>query len=117
MLYASLQLYRNAYRGLSREIWWLALVIFINRSGTMVIPFLTVYLTDKGFSLAQAGYAMAAFGLGSIAGAYLGGRLTDCFGHFHIQVFSLLMNGILFLVLGQMQTLTQIIICIFVLSS
>src|SRR6476659_1813781 len=117
MLQASLQLYRNSYSGLSRQMWWLALVIFINRSGTMVIPFLTVYLTSKGYTLAQAGYVMAAFGCGSILGGYLGGRLTDRFGYYYVQVFSLLLNGILFIVLGQMQTLLQFMICIFVLSS
>jgi predicted MFS family arabinose efflux permease len=117
MLQASLQLYRNAYSGLSKQMWWLALVIFINRSGTMVIPFLTVYLTSKGYSIAQAGYVMAAFGCGSILGGYAGGRLTDAFGHYYVQVFSLLLNGILFIVLGQMQTLLQFMICIFVLSS
>jgi MFS family permease len=117
MLQASLQLYRNAYGGLSKQMWWLALVIFINRSGTMVIPFLTVYLTSRGYSIAQAGYVMAAFGCGSILGGYLGGRFTDRFGHYYVQVLSLLLNGILFIVLGQMQTITQFIICIFILSS
>ena len=117
MFQATLQLYRNAYSGLSRQMWWLALVMFINRSGTMVIPFLTVYLTSKGYTLAQAGYVMAAFGLGSILGGYLGGRLTDAFGYFHVQVLSLLLNGILFIILGQMHTLWQFMICIFILSS
>jgi len=117
MFQASVQLYRNAYSGLSRQMWWLALVMFINRSGTIVIPFLTVYLTFRGYSLAQAGYVMAAFGCGSILGGYLGGRLTDRFGHYYVQVFSLMLNGILFIILGQMQTLLQFMICIFVLSS
>src|SRR6476659_9735085 len=117
MFQASVQLYRNAYDGLSRSIWWLSLVIFINRSGTMVIPFLTVYLVNKGYSLSQAGFVMGAFGIGSIVGAYIGGRLTDRFGHFYIQVFSLFLNGLLFIVLGKMQTLLQITICIFILSS
>src|SRR4029079_1750746 len=98
MIVSSVQLYRNAYGGLSREVWWLALVIFINRAGTMVIPFLSVYLTSRGYTLVQVGFVMAAFGLGSIAGAYIGGRLTDRFGHFYVQVFSLLLNGALFIV-------------------
>lgn len=117
MFQSSIQLYKNAYHGLSRSVWWLAVVIFVNRCGTMVIPFLTVYLTSRGYTLAQAGYAMAAFGTGSIVGGYLGGRLTDKYGFFYVQVFSLLANGILFIVLGQMQTLVQFVICIFVLSS
>jgi len=83
----------------------------------MVIPFLTVYLTSKGYSIAQAGYVMACFGCGSILGGYIGGRLTDKLGHYYVQVFSLMLNGILFIVLGQMHTLFQFMICIFVLSS
>ncbi|HEX8316611.1 MAG TPA: MFS transporter [Flavisolibacter sp.] len=117
MLQASAQLYKNAYSGIPRPVWWLALVMFVNRCGTMVIPFLTVYLTTRGFTLAQAGYVMAAFGGGSIIGSYLGGRLTDKFGSYHVQVFSLLLNGVMFIVLGQMQTLAQYAVCIFVLSS
>jgi predicted MFS family arabinose efflux permease len=117
MLQASIQLYRNAYSGLSRPMWWLALVIFINRSGTMVIPFLTVYLTHSGFTLAQAGYVMAAFGSGAILGGYLGGILTDRFGHFYVQVVSLFLNGVLFIGLGQMKTFLQFTIFIFILAS
>ena len=117
MLHASVQLYKNAYSGIPRPVWWLALVMFVNRCGTMVIPFMTVYLTTRGFSLAQAGYVMAAFGTGSIVGSYLGGKLTDSFCAQRVQVFSLLLSGILFIVLGQMQTLAQYAACIFVLSS
>jgi predicted MFS family arabinose efflux permease len=117
MLQTSLQLYRNAYSGLSRPIWWLSLVIFINRSGTMVIPFLTVYLLEKGYTLGQAGFVMGAFGTGAILGGLIGGYLTDRFGHFPVQVLSLMLNGILFIILGQMQTLVQITCCIFILST
>jgi predicted MFS family arabinose efflux permease len=117
MLKASIQLYRNAYSGLSQHMWWLAFVIFVNRCGTMVIPFLTVYLTHTGYTLAQAGYVMGAFGIGSVLGGYIGGRLTDRFGHFYVQVFSLLLNGIFFIILGKMQSLFQITLCIFVLST
>src|SRR5436305_13427547 len=102
MFQASVELYRNAYKGLSDRIWWLSLVIFVNRCGTMVIPFLTVYLTDKGYTLEQAGMVMACFGIGSLLGTYLGGRLTDKLGFFYIQFLSLMMNGILFILLGQM---------------
>ncbi len=111
------QLYKNAYQGLSRSIWWLAVVMFVNRSGTMVIPFLTVYLTSKGYSLSQAGWVMATFGSGAILGSFIGGKLTDKFGFYYVQFFSLLLNGIMFFVVGAMHTLPHIAIAIFFLSS
>lgn len=118
MWQASVRLYKNAYSGIPRPVWWLALVMFVNRCGTMVIPFLTVYLTTaRGFTLQQAGYVMAAFGTGSILGSYMGGRLADRFGSHYVQFFSLLLNGVMFIVLGQMHTLAQFAVCIFLLSS
>lgn len=117
MFQATVNLYKNAYKGLPRSIWWLSAVMLVNRAGTMVIPFLTLYLTGKGFTLAQAGYALAAFGIGAIAGGYIGGRLTDRFGFQPVQLVSLFCNGLMFFVLGQMQTLSQIITCIFFLST
>ena len=116
MFQASVQLFRNAYSDIPTPVWWLSLVMFVNRSGTMVIPFLTVYLTTQGYSLTQAGYIMGAFGIGSILGGYLGGRLTDAFGSYYVQFASLILNGIMFIILGQMNSLWEYAICIFVLT-
>lgn len=96
MLRASVLLYKNAYGGIPKPIWWLALVMFVNRSGTMVIPFLTVYLVQKGYTLTQAGLVMGAFGAGAIIGGFIGGKLTDALGSFYVQVISLLLTGFLF---------------------
>ncbi|MBS1921612.1 MAG: MFS transporter [Bacteroidetes bacterium] len=118
MIRSSLLLYRNAYSGLSRAIWWQALVMFVNRSGTMVIPFMTVYLTyHLHYTIAQAGLVMAAFGVGSILGAFAGGRISDKIGFYPVQFWSLFFNGVMFIVLGQMRTLWHIELCIFIMSS
>ncbi|WP_143310460.1 MDR family MFS transporter [Chitinophaga vietnamensis] len=111
-------LYRNAYSGLAPATWWLSLVLLINRSGTMVIPFMTVYLTKHlHFSIAQAGLVMACFGSGAIVGALLGGWLSDRIGFYQVQFWSLFSNGLLFILLGQMHTFPQICTCVFVMSS
>jgi predicted MFS family arabinose efflux permease len=110
-------LYRKAYAGLSSSTWLLAVVLLINRSGAMVIPFMTVYLTQQlHFSVQEAGIVMACFGTGAICGAYIGGRLSDKIGFYPVQFWSLLLQGLIFLVLGQMRTLPQFCVCIFVLS-
>lgn len=95
-----LSLYRNAFGGLSRQVWLLALVMLINRSGTMVVAFLTLYLTQKlHFSITEAGFVMGIYGIGSICGTFMGGRLTDKVGYYPVQFWSLLLGGIIFLIL------------------
>ncbi|MGB5236225.1 MAG: MFS transporter [Flavobacteriaceae bacterium] len=90
--------YLESFRGLSREIWWLALITLINRSGTMVIPFLSLYLTkDLGFSLENVGIIMTFFGLGSLVGTWIGGKLTDTLGYYKIMMGSLIGTGLFFI--------------------
>ena len=90
--------YQNSFRGLSKEVWWLALITFINRAGTMVLPFLSLYLTaDLKLTLGQVGWIMTAFGIGSLAGSWLGGILTDKVGYYKVMVWSLLITGFLFI--------------------
>ncbi len=116
MLLTAVSLYKNAYSGLSRRMWLLALVMFINRCGTMVLPFMTLYIKHIGFSTRQGGLVVAVYGLGSVAGAFLGGKISDRFGFYYTQLFSLIAGGILFILLGQMKTYEAICICTFFLS-
>jgi MFS family permease len=53
---------------------------FINRFGTFVWPFLTIYLTRQGHSLTAAAAAVSAFGVGSSLGSAFGGWLSDHVG-------------------------------------
>ncbi|UPS90496.1 MFS transporter [Bizionia sp. M204] len=106
--------YIDTFRGLSSEIWWLALITLINRAGTMVIPFLSLYLTtDLNLSFAQVGWVMTAFGLGSVCGSWLGGKLTDKIGYYKVMVRSLLATGILFIGLQFLHTFAGVCLGIF----
>ncbi len=116
MISATVNLYRNAYKGLNRRIWLLAIVMLINRIGTMVLPFMTLYCRHIGYSTKQAGLVVAFYGIGSMVGAFLGGRISDRFGFYYTQFFSLLCGGILFITLGQMNTYFSICVCTFFLS-
>ena len=108
-------IYVDTFRGLSKEVWWLALITLINRAGTMVIPFLSLYLTkDLNFTLTDVGWVMSAFGLGSVAGSWLGGKLTDKIGYYKVMVRSLLTTGFLFIGLQFLDTFELMCIGIFV---
>lgn len=108
--------YLNTFKGLSREIWWLSLITLINRAGTMVVPFLSLYLTKSlDFSLSDVGWIMSAFGMGSLVGSWLGGKLTDAFGYYIIMVASLIGSGFLFVGLQYLETFNELVIGIFLL--
>ena len=109
--------YLANFRGLSREIWLLALVTFINRAGAMVIPFLSLYLINvEGFTLPQVGWIMSCFGLGSLFGTYIGGRLTDTIGFYKVILGSLFLGGVGFILLQFINTFYGFCIGIFLLT-
>ncbi|WP_299226062.1 MFS transporter [uncultured Psychroserpens sp.] len=92
--------YKASFEGLSKEIWYLSLITLINRAGTMVIPFLSLYLTKSlDFSKDDAGWILACFGIGSVIGGWLGGKLTDKIGYYKVMIISLFITGINFIIL------------------
>lgn len=112
-----INIYRESFAGLSKEIWLLSAVMLINRAGAMVLPFMSLYLTTAlGFSLTDAGYVLAAYGVGSVLGAYSGGVLTDRYGYYYIQLYSLLVSAVALFILIFLKTFWAISLCVFVFS-
>ncbi len=71
----------------------------------MVIPFLSLYLRESlNFSYNQVGWVMSAFGIGSVIGSWMGGKLTDKIGYYKVMVFSLISTGLLFIALQFLTT-------------
>jgi predicted MFS family arabinose efflux permease len=90
--------YISSFKGLSKEVWFLAFVTLVNRAGTMILPFLSRYLNEElRFTLEDVGIILSFFGIGSLVGHYLGGKLTDNIGFYNVMVRSLLTTGFLFI--------------------
>jgi predicted MFS family arabinose efflux permease len=111
-------LYRRAYTGLPRGAWILFAVNLVNASGTMVFFFMSLYLTLKaGFTPAQAGRALSVYGVGMVAGTYLGGWLSDRIGSIAVQKGSLVLCGVFLIVLGQVKPTWAILSLLFLLAA
>jgi len=109
--------YRVAFSGLPRLVWILAAGGLVNRAGTMVLPFLSLYLTrDFGLSIEKAGIVLAVFGLGAMVGATVGGRLSDWFGAIRTQLISLGLSGVGFILLGHLRTFPTMVVGVFIVS-
>jgi predicted MFS family arabinose efflux permease len=118
MLKRAFNKYIDNFRGFSREIWILTLITFINRAGTMVLPFLSKYLKeDLHFSYSQVGWIMVSFGFGSILGSWLGGKLSDKIGFYKIMIFSLLTSGFAFFGLQFITSFEGLIIAMFLIMT
>ncbi len=86
-------------RALPRTFWILFAGTFINRFGTFVWPFLTIYLTRQGHTLTAAAWAVSAFCAGSLAGGTLGGWLADHFGRRNTIVLATFASAVFFMLL------------------
>jgi MFS family permease len=85
---------------LPKAVWTLFTVTLINRTGTMVIPFLVLYLTKKlNFSDGQAGLILTIYGIGAIVTSPVSGRLCDRLGAARVMQWSLFVSGVLMLLL------------------
>ncbi len=92
--------YLGAFANIQRNIWILSVAMFINRSGSMVLLFTSLYLTiDLHFTIGQAGLALSFYGMGSVLGSYAGGWLTDRKNFFDIMILSLITSGLILLLL------------------
>ena len=98
-------------RALPRAFWILFAGTFINRFGTFVWPFLTIYLTRKGHSLTAASFAVSAFGVGALCGGLLGGWLADHLGRRNTIVLGTFSAAASFMLLYAAVSLPAIVGC------
>jgi predicted MFS family arabinose efflux permease len=111
---------RNPWTGLKnlpREVWILAVAVFINRAGTMVVPFLVLYLTTSlHFSIARAGSIVAVYGVGALITAPLSGKLTDRYGTLRIMRLSLLLSMLVLFLFPLAHTVPAVFVATFLLA-
>jgi len=109
--------YKSSFSGLSKNAWILTFSMLINRSGTMVIFFLMLYLTkDLNYPLEEAGLIISFYGMGAMIGAYAGGWFSDKFGTKIVQLISLFFGGIGYIVLAYVEGMLFLSIALFMLA-
>ena len=91
----------NPWRGLKnlpREMWIISAATLVNRSGTMVLAFLVLYVTHTlGVTPARAALALMVYGVAALLVMPLAGILSDRVGPLPIMKGSLFLTGFLLL--------------------
>lgn len=109
--------YRDAFGGLPARTWLLCLAGFINRCGSMVLPFLNIFMGERfRYSPGQAGGVVALYGVGAVVGSLLGGRLADAIGCVRAQIAMLSLAGLWMFVLSQVEVAWVFVAGTFVLG-
>ena len=108
---------RANLRAMPRSAWVLFAGSFVNRLGTFVLPFLTLYLTGRGYSPAQAGLAIACYGLGGLLSQVAGGLVADRIGRRNAIALSMFGASALTLALWQATSLATIYAITFALAA
>ncbi len=86
--------WRRSFAGLPRSAYVLALAAFVDRAGSMVLPFMNLYLTtQKGYSPESAANFLSIYGVVAIGASLLGGWMVDRWPASRIQVLSLLASA------------------------
>lgn len=96
-------------RALPGTAWILFLGTFLNKFGAFVVPFLALYLTRIGYTLADAGIAIGAYGVGNFLASMLGGHLADTIGRRKTILLSTFSGAGTMLLLSQAHQLPVII--------
>lgn len=110
--------YRTAFSGLPAGVWAFSFVLLVHRSGTMVLPFLSLHLKDHlGLSASSAAQLLSVYGVGSVCGALLGGRLVSRVGALRVMIGALLGAAPLFILLLFAQTAVSAAVSIFLLAA
>jgi len=82
--------FKSIYAELPRVYWTIWLGTLVNKLGSVVVPFLALYLTEeRALSKAQTGLLISLFGVGAILAGLTGGMLADRYGRRFTLLLSL----------------------------
>jgi len=96
--------YIASYTGLSKLCWRGFILSLIESTFMGVYYFLSIYFIETlHFSITISGMIISCYGIGAIIGGILGGKLSDKISPAIISAFSLLSQGIAYLVLAKLK--------------
>jgi MFS family permease len=103
------QTLRAGIRELPRPVWILCAGSFVNRFGSFVAVFLVLYLREKGYSIAEAGFVVSFYGAGNVLAAGVGGWLADRLGRRNAIALSMFSAAATMMLLSQADSLPLIV--------
>src|SRR4051794_12698842 len=95
----------------------LLLGVFVNRLGAFIQIFLVLFLTSRGFSAGQAGFALGVYGAGAVLGTLLGGALADRLAPRTATLISMLGSAVLIVSILYLHSYPLLLLAILLVST
>jgi MFS family permease len=109
--------YCTNYKGLPYAAWQGISIGFIESTLVGICYFLSLYfVTELHLSLVNAGFLISAYGLGTILGSIIAGKLSDQFSPRFVTIISLLIQAVSYFLLIKIHTPSLLLINLFILG-
>lgn len=109
--------YIRSYSGLSKLCWMGIAFTLINAISQGVSFFLSLYFVNTlHFNVAYAGFILSSYGLGTVMGGSLGGRLSDKFFSGTVSLWALFFQAIAYFLLAKLTSFEWLLVIMYVLG-
>lgn len=109
-----IKLFEN-YKGLPKSMYAICFATLTNRLGEFVVPFLSLYLTQKiGMTAWASGIIITLSSIIAIPAAMIGGKIADMYGRKKIYMFAQSMGALALIPCAFTQNATITIVCLFI---
>lgn len=116
-LSSAIRIYFKNYAGIEKECWQRIFLTFLNDATAGFCFFLSLYFVEiLHLSVTESGIILSFYGLGTVVGGSLSGKLSDHFNPRYISIYSLLLKAVTFFILIKIKLIYMLILNVFILG-
>lgn len=109
--------YLSIYSGLSSQAWQGILVSFIEATLVGICYFLSLYLVNEiHLTIRNVGMIISCYGLGTILGGLMGGKLSDQIAPRNVSIASLLLQGAAYFLIINVKSTPLLMLNLFIIG-
>lgn len=113
-----LKKYVESYLGLSKSCWQGIILNLIESTYIGIYYFLPLYfVSDLKFNIATSGFIISFYGIGTVIGGFLGGKLSDIISARLISIMALLFQALILLALTKIKTVHSLMVILFIMGT
>ncbi|HEX8306316.1 MAG TPA: MFS transporter [Jatrophihabitans sp.] len=91
--------------------------VFVGRLAGFLVIFMVVFLTHRGFTTGQAGFALGVYGAGAVVGSFVGGWATDRLSARSATAISMLGTPVLIISILYIKAFPLIVLAVFLVGA